>query len=77
MAILNSILKKRNLFKEYKDNRGMSVYHDWIDWLGGFPFEVASVDVIVDFYLKRGFYLIKVKTKLGLGNNHFVLKKVN
>jgi len=75
MSIINSILKRKNLFKEYKKFRGMSVYHDWIDWLGGFPFEVASVDDVVEFYLKRGFYLFKVKTNLGLGNNHFVLKK--
>jgi len=25
----------------YRLPRGMSVVHDWIDWLGGFPFEVA------------------------------------
>ncbi len=75
MALINSLLKGKNLFKEYKKNRGMSVYHDWIDWLGGFPFEVASVDKTVDFYMDRGFHLMKIKTKLGLGNNHFVFKK--
>ncbi len=27
--------------------RGMSVYYDWIDWLGGYPFEVAKVEEAV------------------------------
>jgi 2-polyprenyl-6-hydroxyphenyl methylase/3-demethylubiquinone-9 3-methyltransferase len=75
MALLNSILKRRNLFKEYKQNRGMSVYHDWVDWLGGFPFEVASVGAILDYLQPKGYTLIKVKTNLGLGCNEFVFKK--
>ncbi len=53
----------------------MSVYHDWIDWLGGFPFEVASVDKILNFLYPKGFNLIKVKTNLNAGCNEFVFLK--
>lgn len=75
---LNELLKGRNpftIFARYKKNRGMSLYHDWIDWLGGYPFEVAKPGEVFDFFRKRGFTLIKLKTTLGLGCNEFVLKK--
>jgi SAM-dependent methyltransferase len=35
--------------------RGMDVYHDLIDWLGGLPYEVATKDEIITFCVKRGF----------------------
>lgn len=53
--------------------RGMSYWHDLIDWIGGFPFEVAKPEEIFDFYLKRGFQLVRMKTcGGGLGCNEFV-----
>jgi len=77
---LNEILKGRNpftVFTRYKSNRGMSLFHDWIDWLGGYPFEVAKPEEIFEFFKKRGFILTKLKTTLGLGCNEFVFKKVS
>ena len=60
-------------YAEYRANRGMSIYHDWIDWLGGLPFEVAKPEVIFDFYMARGFRLAKLTTCGGsLGNNEFL-----
>jgi 2-polyprenyl-6-hydroxyphenyl methylase/3-demethylubiquinone-9 3-methyltransferase len=47
---------------EKKRNRGMSVWHDLVDWVGGYPFEVAKPEVLVDFYRKEGFHSAKVKT---------------
>ena len=29
-----------------KKDRGMSAWHDWVDWIGGLPFEVASPEQI-------------------------------
>jgi 2-polyprenyl-3-methyl-5-hydroxy-6-metoxy-1,4-benzoquinol methylase len=56
-----------------KKNRGMSVWHDLVDWAGGYPFEVAKPEEIFDFYKKRGFVLTKLKTcGGGLGCNEFV-----
>ncbi len=71
-ALCKSILTGTNVFKEYKQYRGMSIWHDWVDWLGGFPFEVASPDQVTDFFKKRGFALFKIKTTQSLGNNEFV-----
>jgi 2-polyprenyl-6-hydroxyphenyl methylase/3-demethylubiquinone-9 3-methyltransferase len=55
--------------------RGMSLWHDMLDWLGGFPFEVARPDEVVDFYGERGFTLEKLKTCGGRhGCNEFTLR---
>ena len=62
-------------YTQYKKNRGMSIIYDWIDWLGGYPFEVARPEVVVDFYKKSGFRLLKSRTTKGWGNNQFVFRK--
>lgn len=62
----------------YKNGRGMNRWHDIIDWVGGFPYEVATVDEVFEFYKKRGFGLTKVTTGgVGLGCNEFVFEKLN
>jgi 2-polyprenyl-3-methyl-5-hydroxy-6-metoxy-1,4-benzoquinol methylase len=61
---------------EYKRRRGMSRWHDLVDWVGGYPFEVATPELVFDFYRERGFSLVKMKTcGGGLGCNQFVLVK--
>ena len=63
-------------YRDYKKIRGMSIVHDWFDWLGGYPFEVARPEAIFDFYREKGFSLIRLKTCGGaLGNNEFVFKR--
>lgn len=53
--------------------RGMSPWRDLIDWVGGYPFEVAKPEAILDFYLRRGFMLTRLVTCGGsLGCNEFV-----
>lgn len=44
-----------------KLDRGMSLWHDMIDWLGGYPFEVTSNKDIVDFYKPKNFKLLTDK----------------
>jgi 2-polyprenyl-6-hydroxyphenyl methylase/3-demethylubiquinone-9 3-methyltransferase len=62
-------------YREYQKLRGMSIVTDWIDWLGGYPFEVATPKKIVDHYTAKGFILDKVKTTKRLGCNEFVFVK--
>jgi len=71
------LLRKNPLrrFREYKKARGMSYFVDMIDWLGGFPFEVAKPEAVFDFFRARGFELIKLKTDTGMGNNEFVFSR--
>lgn len=57
----------------YKRSRGMSRWHDLVDWVGGYPFEVATPEAIFDFVRARGFTLERLKTcGGGLGCNQYV-----
>lgn len=62
-------------YRSYFEQRGMSRYHDWVDWLGGLPFEVATPEQIFDFYRDRGFTLERLQTcGGGMGCNQFVFR---
>lgn len=61
---------------EYKRNRGMSRWHDLVDWVGGYPFEVAKPEEIFHFCHDRGFELDELTTCAGgLGCNEFVFTR--
>jgi 2-polyprenyl-6-hydroxyphenyl methylase/3-demethylubiquinone-9 3-methyltransferase len=56
--------------------RGMSAWWDAVDWVGGYPFEVAKPEEIFDFYHSRGFVLERLRTEgADLGCNQFVFTK--
>ena len=56
--------------------RGMSRWHDLVDWVGGYPFEVAAPEQVFDFVSARGFTLERLKTcGGGLGCNQFVFAR--
>ena len=65
--------KSPHSWKSYADRRGMSPWIDLVDWVGGYPFEVAKSDSVIQ-YLKK--YQFKpIQTKLvgqGLGCNEFL-----
>ena len=44
-----------------KKGRGMNVYHDLVDWLGGLPYEVASEDEVLRYCRNKGFILEHIK----------------
>lgn len=63
-------------YREYRRSRGMSLMHDWKDWLGGYPFEVAKPEDIFAFCRSRGFSLEKLTTCGGrFGCNEFVFSQ--
>ena len=56
----------------------MSRWHDIVDWVGGYPFEVAKPEEVFDFCRERGFELLRLTTAGGqLGNNQFVFRRVS
>lgn len=62
-----------NRYRQFKRSRGMAYSTDLTDWLGGYPFEVAKPEAIIDFFRTKGFGLAKLKTVgIGHGNNEYV-----
>ena len=61
--------------QRYKSSRGMSRLHDWVDWLGGLPFEVASAEAVRAFYEQRHFKLENLKVSDGHGCSEFVFSR--
>jgi 2-polyprenyl-3-methyl-5-hydroxy-6-metoxy-1,4-benzoquinol methylase len=62
-------------WRTYKRERGMSPWHDIIDWIGGYPFEVCKPEQVFDFYRVRGFQMQRMTTCAGgIGCNEFVFQ---
>lgn len=80
-GFLKSLLKGKPLepfrfWSNYANRRGMSYWHDIVDWVGGYPYEVATPDEIFDYYTARGFRLTKLHAGgVGLGCNEFVFQR--
>ena len=60
-----------------RQDRGMSAWHDWVDWIGGLPFEVAKPEEIVVPLRQQGFVLENLRTvSSGWGCNEYVFSKL-
>lgn len=70
---LNNPIKK---IRGHKQFRGMSWRIDIKDWLGGYPYEYASVAEVFDFVKRLGFSLENVKCNNGLMNNEYLFRKI-
>jgi SAM-dependent methyltransferase len=56
--------------------RGMSAKHDLVDWVGGYPFEVAKPEEVFGRVHPLGFELRHLKTCAGgIGCNEFVFER--
>ena len=70
-------LQTLRTWRGYSAVRGMSPWIDLRDWAGGYPFEVARPDAVVDFYQTRGFHLRNSKLAgKGHGCNEYVFARV-
>ena len=78
-GLLKDLVLLRNPVQRYRDkkkSRGMSMWHDWIDWVGGYPFVTAKPEDIFNFYKERGFVLEQLRTcGGGHGCNEYVFRK--
>lgn len=71
------LLRPGHTFRQYRLNRrGMTVWRDMVDWVGGYPFEVSKAEDVFHFYRQRGFVLTRLITDCDLGCNQFVLLRV-
>lgn len=76
-AVLVDLFRFQNPLRRVKTSasstRGMDRWRDCIDWVGGYPFEVAKPEHILNVYRKYGFELVRLKTCAGgLGCNEYV-----
>jgi SAM-dependent methyltransferase len=74
-GLIRGLLRGRPLqiFKADQE-RGMSLWRDLVDWVGGYPFEVADPGEVFEFFKRRGFHLRRLQTTHSLGCNEFVFK---
>lgn len=72
LAALRDPTEPWRIWLAEKSERGMSPWHDLIDWVGGWPFEVAAPDDIFRFYRDRGFLLEELKLCRGYGCNEYL-----
>ena len=57
-------------------DRGMHWWYDLVDWIGGWPFEVAKPEEVFQFLRDRGFELVEAKTcGGGLGCNEYLFRR--
>jgi 2-polyprenyl-6-hydroxyphenyl methylase/3-demethylubiquinone-9 3-methyltransferase len=64
--------------RDYKARRGMAMTTDLVDWVGGYPYEYATADEIVDFCRAEcSLEAIKVLAvpSTATGNNQFVFRR--
>ena len=50
-------------YREHKTKRGMSRWHDWVDWLGGYPYEFTTLERMKEFVEARGFRFLKTSNR--------------
>lgn len=57
--------------------RGMNRWHDWIDWIGGYPYERVRIEPVVDLLSRDGFELSQlVDRSTGYGCNEYVFHRI-
>jgi len=72
------MLKPMALIRSWKTDareRGMSAKYDAVDWVGGFPFEVASFELLQTYFEARGFALINSKRTTSWGCNELAFQR--
>jgi 2-polyprenyl-6-hydroxyphenyl methylase/3-demethylubiquinone-9 3-methyltransferase len=60
----------------FKMDRGMSFYHNVVDWIGGYPYEHATKEEIIVFLESLGFRLERIiPATVPTGCNQFIFRR--
>jgi len=63
-------------WRHYARERGMHPWRDLVDWVGGYPFEVATPGALFEYHAARGFDLVTLRTAGGgIGCNELVFRR--
>jgi 2-polyprenyl-6-hydroxyphenyl methylase/3-demethylubiquinone-9 3-methyltransferase len=75
-ALINAVQPGRRTAPAPR-RRGMDRRHDLVDWVGGYPFEVARPEEVFRFAVAQGFELRHLITRGGgIGCNEYVFERV-
>lgn len=69
----------RSIQGKDRKERGMSLWHDMIDWLGGLPFQVSTTTDVITYAESRFFRVQRVRrvTRNRPGCNEFVFRRLD
>ena len=78
--LLRSLIRLRNpiaQIRAYRRKRGMAWRTNVIDWLGGYPYEFASVPEVLKYVTRTraGLSLVNLKATNDLANNWFLFRQ--
>lgn len=57
-AIAKALYTRQNPFRQ---RRGMSFWHNMVDWVGGYPYEYARPQAVIRFFREHGFELLHLE----------------
>jgi 2-polyprenyl-6-hydroxyphenyl methylase/3-demethylubiquinone-9 3-methyltransferase len=57
--------------------RGMQARYDRVDWIGGFPYEFATLETLQDYFVARGFRVLKTSRNTSLGCHELALQRIS
>lgn len=56
--------------------RGMSAKHDRVDWIGGFPYEFATLETLISYLEARSFSIVTKQRAGSLGCHELVARRL-
>lgn len=71
---IRNLLALSTRIREYKQSRGMALYNDVKDWLGGWPMEFARRADVKKWAERNGLEMLKMKT--GEANTEYLFRQL-
>ncbi|MCF7871709.1 class I SAM-dependent methyltransferase [Candidatus Woesearchaeota archaeon] len=75
LGITTSGKNPAKYIREYETLRGMNFYTDIKDWLGGYPYQYASVETLTKYFRNRNYSIEKIIKARSIGCNELLLKR--
>jgi 2-polyprenyl-6-hydroxyphenyl methylase/3-demethylubiquinone-9 3-methyltransferase len=75
MTVVRAAVRAAQLKRPLSSDRGMSVWYDAVDWLGGLPYECATHDEVCAFMATSGGQLVRSFSTTRSGCNEFVFRR--
>lgn len=73
---VSSICMLKNPFNVSKTSRrGMSFHTNVLDWLGGYPYEYATIDELIRYFSERGLYCLHTESAKTLACHQILFKR--